>query len=1096
MKKILLLFVSIFSSTTYCNAQDIPNVMPPSPNAASLGTYGQVPVGLFTGTPQIDIPLYSFATGKVVVPISLNYSSNGIRVDEMASDVGLGWSLSAGGVITRTIMDDADESQTAPTPNFSDFSAETLSYLQNATNGEDGYDAAKDMYSFNFNGFSGKFYLDENKVPVLINPTPVKIERTPLENYAFKITDPNGVIYWFGSSSSTEKIMYRSKLAGHNTWTGEQASSWYLSKIENPSSGDIVTFNYVVSNYSYDAGLSQTVSRSPSSSGSYPGQNLVINESRVLGVILSSITSSSGKITFLYSDRDVVSNTKKMERIEVEDFHQKTIKKIILGYDLVTSSLETVYKNPHIAYETQYGKRLFLTSLTEMNQGVTKPPYQFSYYDYDKIPPRFSYAQDYWGYFNGEQSNSYLVSNDDYYYAGGRFSLSTLRNIFSNVGGNKKPNGTYSKNGLLKAITYPTGGSNELIYEPHSYYGKKLIYPNKKALTISIANTADQFSQNKTEITEIIPFFQEKVPLYFSAGTVKCWESGWPTNHIRATLTIEIAKNGSDVFTVPVDGEGMYVVTPAGAKVYDIGSSVVAAPTTTQHYIDLQEGNKYRFKLSVPFECIRGDFSTSFYDSPYTSIDANIEAGGQRLAKIITNDNENNKEVKEYFYGPLSCLSCSSGVIEPPVPSITLKTYHDWTGSTFTDDSSYSLSSTDVLTLSSSTLYSLYTKQNSHIGYTSVIESIGENFAGGGISHKFGNTPIEIALPLRGLYVPGTPFNTTFGTGNEIETQYFSKSGNNYQTVKKVVNNYELNPVLNKQLFGYSITQRDLYSGSTWSVIDKIRGYDITKYIIRSQWHYVKSTTEEIYDLNGSSPIITKTDYAYNNPAHLQLSSQTTTNSNQETLKTKYYYALDPETTGQPFVNELVASNIFLPPLKTQTFNGTTKLSEKVTVFDRSAETSNLLLPKSIYSNKGASDVDLNLDRKITFDKYDEKGNILQYTPEAGTPVSIIWGYDKTQPIAKIENATNAQVAAALGVSDLNTINETNLSAINSLRTNTSMSNTMITTYTYIPLVGVSTITDPKGDTITFTYDAFGRLEFVKDKDNNILSENQYNYKQ
>jgi uncharacterized protein RhaS with RHS repeats len=53
----------------------------------------------------------------------------------------------------------------------------------------------------------------------------------------------------------------------------------------------------------------------------------------------------------------------------------------------------------------------------------------------------------------------------------------------------------------------------------------------------------------------------------------------------------------------------------------------------------------------------------------------------------------------------------------------------------------------------------------------------------------------------------------------------------------------------------------------------------------------------------------------------------------------------------------------------------------------------------------------------------------------------------------------------------------------------------MVTTYTYLPLVGVSTITDPKGDIITYSYDSFGRLEFVKDKSGNILSENQYNYK-
>jgi YD repeat-containing protein len=53
----------------------------------------------------------------------------------------------------------------------------------------------------------------------------------------------------------------------------------------------------------------------------------------------------------------------------------------------------------------------------------------------------------------------------------------------------------------------------------------------------------------------------------------------------------------------------------------------------------------------------------------------------------------------------------------------------------------------------------------------------------------------------------------------------------------------------------------------------------------------------------------------------------------------------------------------------------------------------------------------------------------------------------------------------------------------------------MITTYTYKPLIGISTVTDPKGDTQTYIYDDFNRLKEVRDKDNNILSENQYHYR-
>ena len=52
----------------------------------------------------------------------------------------------------------------------------------------------------------------------------------------------------------------------------------------------------------------------------------------------------------------------------------------------------------------------------------------------------------------------------------------------------------------------------------------------------------------------------------------------------------------------------------------------------------------------------------------------------------------------------------------------------------------------------------------------------------------------------------------------------------------------------------------------------------------------------------------------------------------------------------------------------------------------------------------------------------------------------------------------------------------------------------MITTLTYKPLLGVSTVTDPKGDTQTYHYDSFNRLQFVKDSNGNILSENTYHY--
>ena len=108
----LIAILSLFSNqSAFAQAinNQIKDVVMPSPTAASLGKYGDIPVSYNTGVPSIGIPIHTVTEGSVSLSISLNYHAGGLKVGEPSSWVGTGWSLQAGGIISRTIQGRADE---------------------------------------------------------------------------------------------------------------------------------------------------------------------------------------------------------------------------------------------------------------------------------------------------------------------------------------------------------------------------------------------------------------------------------------------------------------------------------------------------------------------------------------------------------------------------------------------------------------------------------------------------------------------------------------------------------------------------------------------------------------------------------------------------------------------------------------------------------------------------------------------------------------------------------------------------------------------------------------------------------------------------
>ncbi len=133
---------------------------------------------------------------------------------------------------------------------------------------------------------------------------------------------------------------------------------------------------------------------------------------------------------------------------------------------------------------------------------------------------------------------------------------------------------------------------------------------------------------------------------------------------------------------------------------------------------------------------------------------------------------------------------------------------------------------------------------------------------------------------------------------------------------------------------------------------------------------------------------------------------------------------------------------------------------------------------------------------KYTVHNYDMYGNPACVSVNGMAPTCYIWGYGNKYPVAEIKNATYQQIKDALGelaihnIIESPTLSDILLQRLNNLRN--TLPDALITIYTYEPMRGISSITDPSGRTTTFHYDEAGRLNATKDVNGNIIETYEY----
>jgi len=1087
--KYKLLAIILLLSAGYSFAQTITNTtddfakktdfFPPAPNAAAITKAAVLGTTKNTGAVNVNIPVVQLNGKKLNVAVSLNYASSGIKVDELASRVGMGWSLNAGGVITRIIRGAPDEYGTrvtlhAPiTDNWASYNF--MAGISNINGIGADNDPEPDLFNFSFGSYSGAFVLDSSMNAVQIPSSPLKIEKNFFStDWNFKITTPDGVRYYFGGSNATE-ISKRLDNAGTSIFGGSTLyaylpTAWYLIKIEH-SNGETINFSYTPIEYNtYDSTV-ETMDHVAFLEGNDPSCvtfspttniNRFRNTSTTKGQLLTGITTATyGALKFKYSSRSD-GNDKLLQSIQYyNQVTGDTIRQYKFNYtDYGTFGFSNFYsRSDAIPYLTSFKECSADSSVVLIHR--------FSYIDPAARPDRLSYAQDHWGYFNGQSNSSFCPYLDG------------MTSLFPYALANRESNFAYAVKGMLNKIIYPTGGCDSIIYEPN--------------LTYTMTTPATRNSVTK-EVTGTGLHTQVGVTQSFTLTT---------DQDIVLNNTINCSETDCDE---PATINGKVQITDASSSL--VFNQTYVPNSSAQERVHLSAG-EYTLNVFASGSMITTTSILQFYDDTHPAHLQNTDGAGLRVKYIVSAPGQGNKLIKHFIYSPITNLSQSS--IAPVPDPDYLRTFN--TGALYLAPSgivdgmgnpiTFYYCNKSHVALHSNSLSNLFSYMNAPVTYSSILETSSTTLEGGVTETKFDAISDIDAETKWGEeeYFNGTKTNfSATGNGRIKEENVYKYSGSTLTKLKSTINHYNYDTRRSAIMDGYfdhapftSVQAPpapvDLSaSGSPTTYLPNYSVFfSLKHYQIYCPWIYKDSVTEVTYDSNGLNPLSRLTIYFYDNELHEQLTRTETHDSRGNLVKTENKYPHDYATIA-PY-DQMISNNMTGYVVDSKIYKNTFQAEETYSNYHQWAN--NNFDIDTIKRAFGAAAFDI--EGRVT--QRDNDGNILEYVGRDGVVQSILWGYDHTYPVAKITGASYSAVQTALGISDsaLQSLSNSQLETdLNNLRA--ALPSAMITGYIYQPLVGVISTTDAKGYKKTFEYDNLNRLVVVRDKDGNVTQSNSYNY--
>lgn len=1009
-------------------------------------------------------------------------------------------------------------------------------------------DLLQDIFSVNLLGVNLKFVLEkrENANSLIVNGIFLNnknhkikyyledkhIEIIDDKGYTFEFNDIDKTTLFRGSSDGDKDaaitdLQYQFGTDGNRL--KQKIMSWHLTKIVSYD-GEELIFNYINGAYftypqlSYSANFpvqsgSPSFLQSPSELRS--GATLGGFESKHL----SLISGNFGEINFIYDDdrKDLIEDASEGERfpgirlnyaldgrkpkrltnIQIKNSLGTQIKNIDFNHSYFNSNkLEDEEKEAYL--------RLKLDALS-----INNKKYNFFYDSPNNLPAKDTNSIDFWGFYNGKNGNRThsIPSYSRVVYDNAR----RHDNIVYFRGADRRSDFQFSKKGMLNKIVYPTGGYVEYIYEGNNATVEVDTDPETTNYNYSYLNGLPKILPEDLEFRDV-SFYQS-------------FQVGWVPEAISSKNVIISANVQSCSYNCNVQKRAplFAIIDAYGNRVWEglrlNVSSSSTFPMNLEEELSLPEGNYsivgiWNQNPSLPTVGINyanRKLRTLYRESidPYLE----YEVGGLRTKQVQMYDH-NNDLITETTYSYTKEFRgqiLSSGKLMDQLVFHNKRGYFDYTPEFFGQSMTVS---------SGSSIETNTSAQGSHIGYSIVKEEkidFIDATNNGVIENEFYNRANDYIFRYVGtttnVYLGGdaslnehwkkTYGDVTYGNAYVIGIPPYDYDFKNGKLLLDVIRNSEQEIIRNTEYFYNDIIIQSIpVTYVLWQDplgrSTSLPNFGIIDINYASLLGYASLlNTQTAVNFKDNLSISKSKIFTYDdklNVASEQI-AQSFNGENKTLQRVDFHYPYYLPSEYEGLINQ---NRIGMLVRKVVTKNEI-ETAETKYEYDKFSGIDRLAFIKTKNTQTEQYDI------KLTINAY-SNGNITEYIDNAGNKVGIVWSEDGNYPIIEATNISSIEslrstVENALPsgynsfvelLNDINQLSEDTdqkqLWAIfnNNLRNNNS--SIMFKSYTYQPLVGVTSISDQNNQVTYFEYDELGNLKLKRDRNLNITEVYEYNY--